>query len=762
MHIPERLIRLAKQRALAGFSALTEKTVSEADALLSKAAQIGTTEQRGIPAARGLLRTDGGRLRIRMGEHYATYLDRALQTMHRDLRTGLHNINADNLTLIDDDVVMRQMEVDRLVLRLRDADSMSLGRINLTIAQLHGENEVRERENPFRPYLLARSLHDAVREFAPEETLQKLLFDSLSQAMATQLSGFYSAILEVFESGGLSSRLMARPSAMTRAQRDSMAWQRAAEQLRERVDQSQVTLDNPNHGTQLRMLPKLKRLMDMQAGDAGGGVRGVQRQQAHELQDLVWEVFKQPKLAKFPRLGGGESGTAAEPRSLLDMQLMQMQRAAARDLALDDPAIPVPQPLDLREKITDTAATQQTKVTMDLVSLLFESIVNDDHVPEAVRKQLGRLQVPFLRAAVLDPSMLHEAGHPARRLLDRIGSVAASVPETSPEFAALQTEIGKALGTVLERFDGDPAVFADAEQEIDDYLSRRLPEDDPTLALCAQAITEAEAAATRLSDTVAALVALLEPLHVDQRVFAFVTGTWARVLAYPSPQASVQRQLLPELLWSAQQKTSPEERSVLMRMLPDLVRKVREGLLMIGMKEAESKSALDLLVAVHMDVLGNKQFPAVRHMSLDQFSKRFEQFEPGKAPEGAAPGTQVEVSRAALEAALSRRGVAATLVTDAATSPPTANELEWLAMARAGAGFELMLDSRFAPARLSVVAPRRGVFLFSLGEKTTPVIFVRSALLEAMRSGALQSAEYAPVFERAVESLLAGADSLST
>ncbi|MCA1481831.1 hypothetical protein, partial [Bradyrhizobium sp. NBAIM08] len=70
---------------------------------------------------------------------------------------------------------------------------ISLGRINLIIAQMHDEVEVRERENPFRPYLLARALHEGLRVIARDETTQKLLFDTMSLAMASQVPGFYSS-----------------------------------------------------------------------------------------------------------------------------------------------------------------------------------------------------------------------------------------------------------------------------------------------------------------------------------------------------------------------------------------------------------------------------------------------------------------------------------------------------------------------------------------------------------------------------------------
>ncbi|UUZ52779.1 DUF1631 domain-containing protein [Massilia sp. H-1] len=114
-------------------------------------------------------------------------------TMHADQRAAAaKDIDYGSLTLIDDDVLVRHIEVERLVGRLRDAEMSPLGRVNLTIAVMHNDTTTRERENPFRPYLLARALHDALRELMWEEAQSKLLFEALGLAMAKRLPGFYA------------------------------------------------------------------------------------------------------------------------------------------------------------------------------------------------------------------------------------------------------------------------------------------------------------------------------------------------------------------------------------------------------------------------------------------------------------------------------------------------------------------------------------------------------------------------------------------
>ena len=163
MQFPKQLAQLAQQQALAGFSTLVDHMLVDAEASMGQASRTASAdEQVALAGARSLVRYDGHALRARLQQHFEALLERAMQTMHTDLRAGLRAVHIDELSLMDDAVMDRQILVDRLLVRLRDVDQLSLGRLNVIIAQLHGVSEVRERENPFRPWLLARALYEAV------------------------------------------------------------------------------------------------------------------------------------------------------------------------------------------------------------------------------------------------------------------------------------------------------------------------------------------------------------------------------------------------------------------------------------------------------------------------------------------------------------------------------------------------------------------------------------------------------------------------
>jgi hypothetical protein len=754
MHIPHRILRLAKDHALRSFSALAEQTVVDADTMTTRAMEHASGDARAeLSIVRTFLRGEARTLRSRMDRHFADLLERAMVTMHaQQQRAAAMTIDYDTLTLIDDDVVTRQIEIERMVGRLREAEPMELGRVNLTIAVMHDDREARERENPFRPYLLARALYEGLRELIWDEAQSKLLYDALGQAMARRLPGFYAGILEVFEGGGITARLTARPAAMSRSERERLAWERAATDLagsgagRAAPGAPPGTVDEQLYR---RLLPKLQRLQEM----AQGGDAAAPRQQ--DLLDLVWDIFHKAK--------GVPTALAAAPaseRGMLDQTLLGLQQEVAAGRA-------APAPLALRELVDPAAVGVEQRRVMDIVALLFESVVHDELIGAPMQRQLARLYLPFVRAALHDPELLHQAQHPVRRLLDRLASVGAGITPAMPCHAEVDPETHNIVGAVLDLFDADLNLFADAEIALDIHVSVLLAGCDPETAVCIDAVAEAEADSARLAGCNAALSAALQPLQVDPRVADFILGTWARVLSRPGSAAEAGIALLPELLWSAQEKTTPEDRAAMMRMLPDLVRRVREGMASISLPEAPSRAAFDRLVAVHMDVLGNKQVQARRLMSLEGFRDHFAGF----GVDGAAPETGNEhwVGKFELEAALARRGAAALVHGRAAARLVRSSDADWLSWARPGTGFELKVDERYQTLLLCFVAAGGGAFVFKPADEaqdgvqslTGCVIFMRAPLLEAMETGTLRPLEPAPVFDRAVESLMTGAQSLS-
>ena len=58
--------------------------------------------------------------------------------------------------------------------------------------------------------------------------------------------------------------------------------------------------------------------------------------------------------------------------------------------------------------------------------------------------------------------------------------------------------------------------------------------------------------------------------------------------------------------------------------------------------------------------------------------------------------------------------------------------------------------------RLETVSADQSIFVFSAPDPALPLVYRRNALLSAMHAHAIRPADYAPLFDRAVNAAMAG------
>jgi hypothetical protein len=97
--------------------------------------------------------------------------------------------------------------------------------------------------------------------------------------------------------------------------------------------------------------------------------------------------------------------------------------------------------------------------TIDLVGMLFEYILQDPTIPAPMQVLLARLQIPYLKVAILDRRMFAHTSHPARRLLDQLADAAKGWSEESDRDHRLFNKIKEIVESLLQDFDDDVDVF---------------------------------------------------------------------------------------------------------------------------------------------------------------------------------------------------------------------------------------------------------------------------------------------------------------
>lgn len=769
MHATEfqRLIQLAKERASSGFLGLVQRAIQDAEKGIADAQANGksASEQATLNTVRFFLRQDSGAFLRRIDALFRAYLERAMQTMYIDLRPGMRKLSIDELALIDDEVVNHQIEVGRLTGRMREANEECIGRLNVIVARMHGNHEARERENPFRPYLLARSLYEAICETASDEAKSKVLFEHLANALIQQLPAYYDAIREVFESSGVHGEFRAQRSRAAHNQRYFGAPQ---------ADTSTISA---------RVLPGLARMLDamrdLPAGATSAAPVVGQTEQSDSVHDVIRKMLAPSRGFGFSSPGATSklASPAIAPASALIAQLSQHQktfaRAAADSQSPNEAILAGNDRLSaLREKLNLDAVSPAERMTVDVVSLLFEFILEDALIPQELRGHIASLQIPILKAALLQPDLLHDEMHPVRQLLNRIGSASIDADKT------LADEIGRTVGKVLENFDSDTEVFFRSLKKFETFFSSHLRSHDAQTESAIAAVEAAERSSILLTNTADALYEILLPINIDKRISDFIIHVWPQVLLRAAladedkklpvdAAASLFRQyhaVLPELVWSMQEKVDPQERSALIRMLPDLVKRLRAALQLIQLPEEESKRVLDQLVELHTSILrgvpGNGTTTQIGIEALrEQFSRVAACVQQPTWKRSEPPQARAAI----IDEIFARRAIPVELNPGESAITPSTADRQFLEQAcLPGMRVECCgADGARVPAQLIWNSTYRSLYLFKRASGPGFALHTGASLLRALQEESLVALEYAPLFERAVDGLLSDAENMA-
>lgn len=732
-----------------GFLALMQRAIQDGDRNIaaSLANARSGSDQSALSSARHFLRQDGNLLLRRIDVLFRGYLDRAMETMYVDLRQDLRKRSIDELTLIDDEAVNQQIEVGKLATRMREANEETIGRLNVIVGRLHGSRDARERENPFRSYLLARALYEAVRETAPDQARAGVLFAYLADALVPHLPGYYEAIRAVFDSSGVRGEFEAQRSRAAHNQRYYGAPPQAGA------------------GSAPRVATGLQQLVDALhslAPEAGGA-------KEPSLHDTIRKMLAPSKMSAL----ASRKDSAANP---LVVQLNRQQRAVAASLpgasATDEPApAAAPRLSVLRSQLALDGVPATERMTVDVVALLFEIILDDAQIPEQTRRQLARLQVPVLKAAVLEPGLLHDELHPARQLLNRISSLVAGMDAATPAAQALATEIDSIVHRILTEFDTDTRVFAAGLRDLEAFLANHVTRDDGRAARAIEAVEAAERFSVVLANARTELVDVLRSLNVDKRISDILIHVWPHVLAHatlrdaedgrpaddPASLYARYHALLPELAWSVREKPNAQERAALLRLLPEMIKRLRSALQLIRLPEEECKQVLDQLVMLHTGILRAAPDPGTQPAAdLDELRRQFARVGVRWERASWALDEPPPVHDGVLEQMFAQRGIAPALRLGAGSAAASAADRALLAQTcLLGTRVELRAaDGLQVPAHQIWISTHRSLYLFRQDQDGALVLYTCAGLRDALRDRALTLRAQAPVFERAVDSLL--------
>ena len=101
--------------------------------------------------------------------------------------------------------------------------------------------------------------------------------------------------------------------------------------------------------------------------------------------------------------------------------------------------------------------------TIDFIKLIFDAIIDEESITDEIKTLLLSLQIPVIKAAMLDADFFVDDQHPARQLLDKIAEAGVGVSEHQDP---VYIDIEKIVRKLLSDYDDDVVAFTIALEEL--------------------------------------------------------------------------------------------------------------------------------------------------------------------------------------------------------------------------------------------------------------------------------------------------------
>ncbi len=281
--------------------------------------------------------------------------------------------------------------------------------------------------------------------------------------------------------------------------------------------------------------------------------------------------------------------------------------------------------------LKQAAATSSEKATIEIVALMFQSILAEDRIPPAIRVWFARLQMPVLRVAISEPEFFGSLQHPARRLIDRMGSCVLGFDATVSG-GALEIEVKRVVQVIEQYPETGRRVFQLVYDEFQKFLSKFLSEQGSAarVVTVAQQLEQKETMAIQYTIE---MRSMLNDMPVREEIREFLFKIWAEVLAIAAMKNGPQhkdtitlKQAAADLVWAASAKPNRNDRARVIADLPKLLQLLRMGMAMLGMATPVQDQHLKIISETLADAFMSKT-DAISVERIDEMAKRLANLE---------------------------------------------------------------------------------------------------------------------------------------
>lgn len=646
----------------------------------------------------------------------------------------------DSLSLVQNDELEESVAIDTMTNKVMNRDMVALNHLTSRISQILQRN-ISVEDNPLGPKALSTAFLEACNILGFDIEIKLIILKLFEKALLDNIQDTYQDANELLVKAGV------LPALETTAP------------VRKRQSASPAPAADAMLAGQLA-----------QGGSAESMADSGQTLIAfHELQSLLGQLRASRAIAPVP--------ADAVPISTQDlMRLLSHLQQHSGDEQHSN--------LTVRKQLDGILqrASQQSKRTrvvgeidndvINLVSMLFDFILDDRSIPGTLKALIGRMQIPLLKLAVLDKSFFDNNKHPARLLLNEIGAAALGWNDQDAEH---RDNLYQKIETIVQRlqhdFTDNPEIFTELFVDFANFIRserRRSEMLEQRIRDAEEGRARSELARSRVEDE---LNTRLVGKTLPETVVQILQESWSKVmllihLKHGEESSEWQHCLgvMDRLIWSVCEHDAPDTLSSLSAMVPQLLQDLHSGFAAAALDPFASSMLFTKLEVLHVQALQRAKTLLEPPPASQQAEEKPVQPEPIKPEE--VPEPLQQAAEQLLQQPQTEETPMVEIREEIALSEKPENESETrieedhpgLAIVdklTPGGWFELSLEGQpTSRCKLAAIIKTTGRYIFVNRRGLKVLEKNRADLAVAFSQGTLSVLDDSQLFDRALESVI--------
>ncbi len=349
------------------------------------------------------------------------------------------------MTLVSYEEMDRKLALGRVSRALELTNAEELAALNMRLGCVLESESLNIAQNPFRPEVFLNTLQAAWCEFSPDVASHHLILPLLRADILFELSPILRALNETLVARGILPEL--QESYRIKRNSDTSEAEKKPEL---------------SSGEVAEKLKKYFSERDSQSQQYGQA-ENAQRSNSGSFQQVSAGGVSHGSSGGSPVPGGGQyDGQANAPYNAVDTKLFHYLADLQKSMAMRQLASGAHEAMRLsqmREQMPELQTGGVEKNTVELLSKVFDTVFHNQDIPPKIKELIGLLQVPVLKAALMDKEFFFQEKHPARRLIDLLSKYSASWDQQKgtddPLFQTMQRNVSR----VQQEFDQKMDLF---------------------------------------------------------------------------------------------------------------------------------------------------------------------------------------------------------------------------------------------------------------------------------------------------------------